>query len=122
MIQPIDPRIHFELNCASNSCPPIGVYTPEKIQDQLDLAARNFINSDLIANLDQKMISISKIFQWYQDDFGGEPGIKAFLLKFINDQKIGSWLSENQASIRIQYHPYDWRLNKATSLSYTFLK
>ena len=115
VLQPIDPRIHFALNCASNSCPPIGVYTPEKIQDQLDLAARNFINSDLIANPDQKMISISKIFKWYQDDFGGELGIIAFLVKFIDDQKIGSWLSENQTSIRIQYHPYDWRLNKVTS-------
>ncbi len=112
VIQPFDPRIHFALNCASNSCPPIGVYTPEKIRGQLDLATKNFINSDLVINSDLKMISISKIFRWYQDDFGGEPGILSFLLKYLNDQGAKRWLSNNQPSIKIQYHPYDWGLNK----------
>lgn len=112
VIQPFDPRIHFALNCASNSCPQIGVYTPEKVQDQLDLAARNFINSDLVANPDQRVISISRIFRWYQDDFGGEPGIHSFLMKYINDQDSRYWMSGNQPSIQFQYHPYDWGLNK----------
>jgi hypothetical protein len=112
VIQPFDLRIHFALNCASNSCPPIGVYTPEKIPDQLDQAARNFINNDLVINSDLKMMSISKIFHWYQDDFGGEPGILSFLMKYINDQDAKRWISNNQPSIKIQYHPYDWGLNK----------
>ena len=111
-IQSFDPRIHFALNCASNSCPPIGVYTPEKIQEQLDLAARNFINNDLVINSDLNKISISKIFRWYQDDFGGEPGILSFLLKYITDQDTKHWISNNRPSIQIRYHPYDWGLNK----------
>ena len=112
VIQSFDPRIHFALNCASNSCPPIGVYTPDKIQDQLDLAARNFINSDLVINSNLETISISKIFHWYQDDFGGDSGIISFLMKYIIDQDTKRWLSNNQPSIKIQYHPYDWGLNK----------
>jgi len=112
VIKSFDPRIHFVLNCASNSCPPIGVYAPEKIQDQLDLAARNFINSDLVGDPDLQKISISKIFRWYQNDFGGEPGILMFLLKYINDQDTKRWISDNLSSIQIQYHPYDWGLNK----------
>ncbi len=112
VIERFDPRIHFALNCASNSCPPISVYTPEKIQDQLGLAARNFINSDLVINPELKMISISKIFRWYQSDFGGEPGIFSFLLKYINDPDSKRWLSNNHPSIRVQYHAYDWGLNK----------
>ena len=39
-----DPRIHFALNCASQSCPPISFYASEQIDRQLDLAARSFIN------------------------------------------------------------------------------
>jgi len=111
VIQPFDPRIHFALNCASNSCPPIGVYTPGEIQDQLDLAARNFINSDLAIDPDLKLVSISKIFHWYQDDFGGEPGILSYLLKYINDQDTKRWISDNHPFIQIKYHPYDWGLN-----------
>jgi len=111
-MQPLDPRIHFALNCASNSCPPIAVYTPDKIQAQLDLAARNFINSDLTANPSRKQISISRIFRWYQDDFGGKPGVLSTLSKYINDQDTKLWLSKNHSSIQVQYHPYDWGLNK----------
>lgn len=29
MDKPLDPRIHFTLNCGAKSCPPILVYTPE---------------------------------------------------------------------------------------------
>ncbi len=115
VIQPFDPRIHFALNCASNSCPPIGIYTPEKIQQQLDLATRNFINSDLVIQSDLNKISISKIFRWYQVDFGGEFGILSFLSKFISDEKGKCWIINNQHSIQIQYHPYDWGLNKIRS-------
>jgi hypothetical protein len=112
VIQPFDPRIHFALNCASNSCPPISVYTPENIHDQLDLAARNFINNDLAADQERKVVSISKIFQWYQGDFCREPGIISFLIHYINDQDISRWLSDNQNAVKIKYHTYDWGLNK----------
>ena len=112
VIQPFDPRIHFALNCASNSCPPIGVYTPQNIHDQLDRAARSYINNDLIVNRERKEVSISKIFQWYEGDFGGEPGITSFLISYVNDQVVAQWLSDNQPAVKIKYHPYDWGLNK----------
>jgi len=112
VIEPFDPRIHFALNCASNSCPPIGVYTPEKLDNQLDLATRNFIFNDLVIDQDWNTISISKIFRWYQVDFGGKKGILEFLGRYIKDSKIKLWMSDNLSSIRIQYHPYDWGLNK----------
>jgi hypothetical protein len=111
-VQPFEIRIHFALNCASNSCPPIGVYTPDKIEAQLDLAARNFINSDLDLNPNQKEVSISRIFNWYRGDFGGDEGILSFLIPYIADPDISTWISRNQAAIKIKYHPYDWGLNK----------
>ncbi|MCS7055344.1 MAG: DUF547 domain-containing protein, partial [Thermoflexales bacterium] len=40
IVEPLDPRIHFALNCASRSCPPIGIYDPERLDAQLELAAR----------------------------------------------------------------------------------
>ncbi|RLD05209.1 MAG: DUF547 domain-containing protein [Chloroflexota bacterium] len=115
IIQSFDPRIHFALNCASNSCPPIAVYTPEKLDEQLDLAALNFINNDLSVNLDRKVITISRIFSWYQNDFGRKKGVISLLERYIQEKNIKLWLSENQTSIRIQYHPYDWGLNKFTN-------
>jgi len=34
-----EPRIHFGLVCGSKSCPPIGTYQEDKIDQQLDIAA-----------------------------------------------------------------------------------
>jgi len=112
VIRPLDPRVHFALNCASNSCPPIGVYTPEQLETQLDLAARNFIRGDLLLDKDQKTVSVSKIFRWYQVDFGGKQGIIDFLLNHIMEPEIQGWLEENRTTAKLNYHPYDWGLNQ----------
>ncbi len=39
-----DPRIHFALVCAASSCPPVEFYGAEKIDRQLDVAGRSFLN------------------------------------------------------------------------------
>ena len=40
----LDPRVHFALNCAARSCPPIRVYTPDRLDAQLDLATASFLH------------------------------------------------------------------------------
>ena len=113
IIPVFDPRIHFALNCASNSCPPIGVYDSEHIQEQLDLAARNFINNDLRIDPDNNLLSVSKIFKWYLGDFGGEKALPGFLEKYLKDGEAKRWINQNQTDLKIRFHPYDWGLNKA---------
>lgn len=44
MLQVVDPRIHFTLNCGAESCPPIGVYDADKLENQLARATKGFIN------------------------------------------------------------------------------
>ena len=112
VIRPLDPRIHFALNCASNSCPPIGVYTPEQLDSQLELAARSFIQGDLLVDKERKTVSVSRIFRWYQNDFGGKGGIIDFLLNHIIEPEIQDWLEENRTAVQLNYHPYDWGLNQ----------
>ena len=118
VIYPVEPRIHFALNCASNSCPPIGVYTARGLEGQLELAARNFIQGDLVIDKDQKQISISNIFRWYQVDFGGKQGVIDFLLNHIIDLGDQQWLEENRTKVRLNFHPYDWGLNQLIQESY----
>ena len=111
-IHPLDVRIHFALNCASNSCPPIGVYNPEQIDSQLDLAARTFINSDTKLKISEKRISISRIFRWYLVDFGGKEGILKILAKYLESPQGTKWNPKDLADLRLKFHPYDWKLNK----------
>lgn len=114
IISDFDPRIHFALNCASNSCPPIGVYTPENIQDQLDLATRSFINNDLKLDPEHNQISVSKIFQWYLADFGGEKALVKLLKQHLLDGDSRKWIIENQSTLKVKFHSYDWGLNKTS--------
>lgn len=106
-----DVRIHSALNCASRSCSPIRVYSPEKIDAQLELAARNFVDTNVKIGPGEKEISISTIFRWFEADFGGVNGVISFLLQYLPDDERRSWISENQGDFHIRYEPYDWGLN-----------
>ena len=112
VIDPMDLRIHFALNCASLSCPPIQFYSPEDLDMQLDLAASNFINQDLEIGKKEKHITISRIFSWYRQDFGGNHRILNYLSNHLKDPVLSSWFKENLDEIKIRFQPYDWTLNR----------
>ncbi|MCU0491981.1 MAG: DUF547 domain-containing protein [Chloroflexaceae bacterium] len=110
MVTPVDPRIHFALNCASRSCPPIGVYSVDAIDTQLDLAARSFVAADVAVDETQGEVLISSIFKWYAEDFGGAAGVVAFLRQHLPDDERRTWLLAAQQG-RLVYREYDWGLN-----------
>ncbi len=109
---PMDVRIHFALNCASRSCPPIGVYDGKYIDHQLDLAARSFVDQDISVDTVRDEVRLSQIFKWYERDFGGKEGVEKFLIHHLPvDDKRLAWLNTRRESVRLVYKPYDWSLN-----------
>ncbi len=104
-----DPRIHFALNCASISCPPLfnEPFEAKKLGGQLDGLAKRFTNSDRGVKLaaDGKAVQLSKIFDWYKDDFAPAGGAVAFINKF-RTQKI-------PATAKVGFQDYYWKLNDA---------
>jgi hypothetical protein len=116
-LEQLDPRIHFALVCAARSCPPIAVYDAAHIDQQLDMAARTFVNHGGV-EIDRAAgeVRLSRIFQWYAPDFGAHPfalGDKYPLLKFIatylTDEAEREYVLRGKPAIRFQ--PYDWSLN-----------
>jgi len=110
-VLPLDPRVHFALNCASHSCPPIQVYSADHLETQLDLAARNFINSNVRLDPAKQLLVVSRIFHWFKGDFGGQAGMISFLIDHLPEDERRAWLSKNQQVIQLRYAPYDWNLN-----------
>lgn len=102
VIPHLDPRIHFALNCAGQSCPPIGVYHPDRLEAQLNAAARHFIAQEVQIAPDGKRVFLSRIFRWYLADFGGKAGLAA-LLQHYGVQDI--------RRLRWEFTPYRWQLN-----------
>lgn len=79
-LEEVDPRIHFALNCASVSCPPVRYYTAENIEGELDRATRSFLSQEV--SVGESTIELPRIFKWFSVDFGGEKGVKAFLKNY----------------------------------------
>lgn len=111
VIDPVEVRIHFALNCAGRSCPPIQVYTADRLDEQLDLAARNFVNEDVQIDVEKKQLHISAIFKWFRGDFGGREGVLDFLVEHLPDDERKDWLEANGDKVSFHYKNYDWGLN-----------
>jgi hypothetical protein len=108
----IDPRIHFALVCGSRSCAPIRFYSVDLIDEQLDTAAKNFVNSsEVIIIPEENKIFCSQIFNWYKKDFGGRGDILHFLLRHLHESENKDFLKENISAIEIEFLYYDWNLN-----------
>jgi hypothetical protein len=103
-----EPRVHFALNCASRSCPPLDreAFSGPKLEEQFEELARDYVNSQegVKYNAATKTAELSKIFDWYKDDFRAEGGP----LAFINKRR--STPIPNDA--KISYQEYDWGLNE----------
>lgn len=97
-----DARIHFALNCAAVSCPPLynKVFTASQLENQLELRTKSFIQSSS-NQLSESKIVISKLFDWYKADF---PDLILFLNKYSNKR-----LNPNAS---IEYMDYNWNLNE----------
>ena len=108
-----DPRVHFALVCGSRSCAPIRFYTGEKIDEQLDLAARYFVNSSEVIVLPQeKKLLLSMIFKWYEVDFGGPDGVLSFVADYLMNEQDRRFILEEKDHIKMEYLFYDWNLNQ----------
>jgi len=97
-----DARIHFAVNCAARSCPPLlnKAYNPLVLENQLQNQTRNFINHSSYNSLDEEPAKVSKIFEWYAEDFGD---LKTFLNRYAK--------ASIPAEAEIRFRNYDWALN-----------
>lgn len=117
-----DPRIHFVLNCASESCPVARPGLP--VGDALELllaeAADEFVNDPENVQVDhgQKIVYLSRIFKWYEDDFVSDVrlqgkltgnGLVAYIARYASDD-LAQGLTQ-ASDYKIQFRDYDWGLN-----------
>lgn len=109
-----EPLMHFAIVCASMSCPKIQpwAYEPNRLDVQLDRAARAFINDPTRNRFDstKKVASLSMIFRWFGDDFTEAAGsVLTYVARYVNDPELVQDLM--QSDYRIEYLEYDWNLN-----------
>jgi hypothetical protein len=109
-----EPRIHFAIVCASLSCPDLRAepYTAERLDAQLDEAARTFLanpTKGLVPGSDGKTAKVSSIFNWFGEDFGVVGGVSKFILAKAEPALAARIAGLTDAGL--SYLGYDWSLN-----------
>jgi hypothetical protein len=105
-----DPRIHFALVCAARGCPLLRdeAYEGTFLERQLHDDALRFLEDRNRFDKNTKTLFLSKIFDWYEDDFEDAAGsVKAFLGRYVSPADR-EWI---QGDVKIEYLSYDWTLN-----------
>ena len=129
ILRPIfkEPRIHFAINCASISCPPLTTqpYSAVHLDTQLDTAARNYLATPHGLEVNDSTLTVTSIFDWYGDDFiqqfsnrgpdnysEKERAVLAVITKYGPPSAVA--LAKSGVA-KLAYLDYDWSLNdKAT--------
>ncbi len=111
-----DPRIHFAINCAAKSCPPIRseAFTGERLDAQLDDQVRRFFATPAGVRFnpdrDRIVITTSRILDWFSSDFESWAGGKArFIRRYVSPGQ--QQLIDRASEVDFKYADYDWTLN-----------
>ncbi|MFQ5776874.1 MAG: DUF547 domain-containing protein [Terriglobia bacterium] len=115
-----EPRIHFAVNCASASCPPLRLepFRAETLEAQLEQAARDFIARPENAAVQGDALHLSKIFDWYGEDFvralerdgATKPSVVDYVLRYLPRERAARL---RHGKPRVNFFAYDWTLNDA---------
>lgn len=110
-----DERTSFALYRACRSSPPLRVFHAERIEDQLEDAAREFVRATVRVKEEGAKLKVPKLFQWYAEDFGGTDGILQFVVARLDDESV-ELIDRRQGRVKIKYLDHDWSLNLAGSI------
>ena len=118
-----EPRIHFAIVCASNSCPKLQreAFTEENTERLLEAAASFFVNESRNLRIDRERnrVTVARIYTFFNEDFEdyarehGQSPLGHALLDYI-------WIyanEEHRAALQSLHDPkvddfaYDWGVN-----------
>ncbi len=102
-----DPRVHYAINCASISCPPLRdeAYRGKKLDKQLTDQAIAFVNDPEKNRLKNERVRISKIYDWYEEDFTKNSSLIDHLNRYAEGVEIAP-------DAEVTFMEYDWDLNE----------
>lgn len=114
-----DPRVHFAVNCASVSCPPLAnsAYTGEQLDAQLDAAAQRTLQSPDYVRVEGDRLLLTKVLDWYGSDFitpgyrGATGSLTEFVQRYAGDP-VKQAMAAHQGKLSTAFMVYNWSLNR----------
>lgn len=99
----VDPRIHFALNCGAASCPYIAVYDSDRVEEQLDITTKKYLEQTTDYYPEKTEVKVNRLMSWFRADFGGPSGAIEMLKEYD--------IIPKSAEPSISYKEYDWTLD-----------
>lgn len=111
-----DARVHAALHRAARGSPPLlgEAFVADKLDRQLDAQVERWLGDPDRNRFDRKSstVSVSRIFDWYKDDFVREAdSVRRWLEKHAPEAEH-EWLS-NAKDLKIELLEYSWKLDDA---------
>ncbi|WP_051279850.1 DUF547 domain-containing protein [Hellea balneolensis] len=105
------PYIHYMVNCASVGCPNLlnEAWEADTLMAKRKTAAADYINSPRGAVIKGDRLTVSAIYDWFEEDFGGS---KEGVLKHLSKYAAGDLAAAIKGGATIKKYDYDWSLNK----------
>ncbi len=118
ILRPIwkDPRIHYAVNCASIGCPNLQLeaFTADNSEAFLNAGAVAYINHPRGAEVVRGKLVVSSIYDWFEDDFGGND---AGVIAHLNQYAKPDLKQALRGVSRVNDDRYDWDLNSSIKVA-----
>ena len=121
ILRPIfkDPRVHFAVNCASSSCPPLPVraFEAARLDEQLEEVTKATLTNPDYISIEDGSLLVTKIMEWYGDDFvkpdftGSEKTLQAFIARYATPE-VRSFIEKQGEDLTVRFRDYLWDLNR----------
>jgi hypothetical protein len=102
----LDPRVHFALNCGARSCPPIHVYEPGAIEEQLELATRAYLRAETAVDPAHGRVTLPRLMRIYRADFGDRAAQLGLAARHVDTVKERYEAGGRRLAVR--YGRFDW--------------
>jgi len=119
-----DARLLFAVNCGSvSNFPSVPIYKAETLDHQLTCTTQLTLKHTVQVDFSRKRITVPKVFQWYQKDFGRS---SIDFLRFMKmnsldsmDQKITWSLQQMELhKLVIVYDEYRWKCQQLSKIAF----
>jgi hypothetical protein len=108
-----DARVHAAVNCASESCPPLGpeAFQADVLEAQLDARVLAWLSDPALNRFDAetRRAEVSAIFEWFEGDFERDAGsVEAWIAR--HGPESARWLADG-GKVELRTLEYSWKLN-----------
>lgn len=111
-----EPRVSFALCCGAMSSPPVLIYRPETINQDLDVVVKLVLDQQV--RIDGDSVFLPYVFEWYKNDFTTKSWatvrsgqLLTFVASYLHTPESTKILAlAKKTTTKVEYVPYDWQM------------